>query len=84
MALDIVRDDLKLPGDSGEVPISEWSGWWFKTCCEIFSLFDQTKTSWVDRKPKAHHIKVGSKSCHASRRFLSKVEPMGSHWIAQR
>jgi hypothetical protein len=23
----VVRVDPKLPGDSGEVPISEWSGW---------------------------------------------------------
>jgi hypothetical protein len=35
-----VRDDLKLPGDSGEVPIFEWSGWRSDSCCEIFSLLD--------------------------------------------
>ena len=31
-------DDPKLPVDSGEVPISKWSGWWFDSCCQIFSL----------------------------------------------
>ena len=35
-----VRDDPKLPGDSGEIPISEWSGWQFDTRYEIFSLLD--------------------------------------------
>ena len=33
----MVRDDPKLLGDSGEVPISEWSGWQFDSHCEIFS-----------------------------------------------
>jgi hypothetical protein len=36
-----VRDDPKLPGDSGVVPISEWSGWQFDYRCEIFSLTEQ-------------------------------------------
>ena len=36
----MVQDDPKLLGDSGEVPISEWSGWHFKSCYEIFSLLD--------------------------------------------
>jgi hypothetical protein len=40
-----VRADPKLPGDSGEVPISEWSGWRSDSCYEIFSLFDGKKTS---------------------------------------
>ena len=35
-----IRDDLKLPGDSEEVPISEWSGWWFDSHCEIFFVLD--------------------------------------------
>ena len=33
-----VRNDPKLLGDSGEVSISEWSGWRFDSRCEIFSL----------------------------------------------
>ena len=33
-----VRGDPKLPGDSGEVPIAEWSGWRFDSCSEVFSL----------------------------------------------
>ena len=36
----IVCDDPKLLGDSGEVPISEWSGWLFDSYYEIFSLLD--------------------------------------------
>ena len=39
----MVRDDPKLPGDSGEAPISEWSGWRFDSHCEIFSLLDGEK-----------------------------------------
>ena len=38
-----VRDDPKLPGDSGEVPISEWSGWRFDSYRKIFSLPDKIK-----------------------------------------
>ena len=30
---EFVQDDPKLPGDSGEVPISKWSGWWFNSRC---------------------------------------------------
>ena len=36
-----VHDEPKLLGDSGEVPISEWSGWRFNSRCEIFSLIDR-------------------------------------------
>ena len=36
----LVRDDPKLPGDSGEAPISEWSGWRFDSRREIFSPLD--------------------------------------------
>ena len=36
-----VRDDPKLQGYSGVVPISEWSGWQFDYECEIFSLLDK-------------------------------------------
>ena len=36
----LVWDDLKLPYDSGEESISEWSGWQFDSYCEIFSLLD--------------------------------------------
>ena len=36
----LVRDDLKLPGQSGEAPISEWSGWRVNSHCEIFSLLE--------------------------------------------
>lgn len=39
-----VRDDPNLPDDSGEAPISKWSGWRFDPRCEIFSLLDE-KTS---------------------------------------
>ena len=35
----MIQDDPELPGDSGEVPISKWSGW-FDSCCEIFSMLD--------------------------------------------
>ena len=35
------RDYPKLPGDSGEVLISEWSGWQFDPRYEIFSLLNQ-------------------------------------------
>ena len=38
-----VRDDPKLPGDSGEVPNSEWSGRRFNSHCEISSLLDEKK-----------------------------------------
>ena len=38
-------DDPKLLGDSGEVPISEWSGWQFDSHHEIFSLLDGIKIS---------------------------------------
>lgn len=38
-----VWDEPKLPGDSGQVLIDEWSGWLFKSCCEIFSLIDKKK-----------------------------------------
>ena len=34
-----VWDEPKLLGDSGEVPISEWSGWRFNTHCEICSIY---------------------------------------------
>ena len=35
-----VHNDRKLLGDSGEVPISEWSDWQFNSRCEIFYMFD--------------------------------------------
>ena len=39
----LVQDDPKLPGDSGEVLISEGSGCRFHSRCEIFSLLDGKK-----------------------------------------
>ena len=36
----LVRCDPELLGDSGEVPISKWSGWQFNSRCEILSLLD--------------------------------------------
>ena len=36
----LVWDDPKLLGDSGEVPIFEWSGWRFDFCSGIFALLD--------------------------------------------
>ena len=36
-------NDPKLPGDSGEVPISKWNGQWFDSHCDIFSLLDGEK-----------------------------------------
>ena len=54
--LNIVWNDPKLLGDSGEVPISVWSGWGFDSRREIFSLFDGKKTSYVGRKPRAHPL----------------------------
>ena len=41
----MVWDDPKLPGDSGEVSIFEWSGWRFDFCFEIFSLLDGEKNN---------------------------------------
>ena len=41
------RDDPKQPGDSGEVPISKWSGWRFDSRCEIFSLLDEGKYIYI-------------------------------------
>ena len=38
-----IQDDPKLLGDSGAVPIFEWSAWRFDSCCEIFSLLDGKK-----------------------------------------
>ena len=35
-----VQDDFEHPGDSGEVSISEWSGWRFDSRYESFSLLD--------------------------------------------
>ena len=35
-----VQDVPKLPGDNGEVPVSEWRGWPFDSYCEFFSLLD--------------------------------------------
>jgi hypothetical protein len=32
---------LNYQGDSGEVPIFEWSGWRVDSRCEIFSLLDE-------------------------------------------
>ena len=40
MTKNMVQDDPKLLGDSGEVPISKRSDWRFDSCCEIFSLLD--------------------------------------------
>ena len=36
----LVQDDPKQLVDSQEVPIFDWSGWWFDSRCEIFSLLD--------------------------------------------
>ena len=36
-----VRDDSKLPDDSGEVSISDRSGWQFNSRYEIFSLLEE-------------------------------------------
>jgi hypothetical protein len=33
------RDDLKLPGDSGEVPIAKWSGWRFDSRCPTLVMY---------------------------------------------
>jgi hypothetical protein len=51
MYLGMVRDDPKLLGDSGEVPISKWSGW--KVIPAVKSSLYLT-TSWTGRKPRAH------------------------------
>ena len=40
-----VQDDPKLPGDSGGVSVSKWSGWQFDFRYEIFSLLDGKKMS---------------------------------------
>ena len=40
----MVRDDPKLLGDSGEVPIYAWNGWRFDSRYEGFSLLDEKKT----------------------------------------
>ena len=41
----MIQDHPKLPCDSGEVPISEWSGWQVDSRCEIFFSTWQEKTS---------------------------------------
>ena len=38
MLIVLVKDDPTRFGDSGEVPMSDWSGWQFDSHCEIFSL----------------------------------------------
>ena len=38
-----IRDDPKLSGDNGEVPIFKWSGSQFNSYCKIFSLLDGGK-----------------------------------------
>ena len=38
-----VRDSPKLPGDSGDLPISEWNGWRFDFRYETFTLVDKNK-----------------------------------------
>jgi hypothetical protein len=43
VVMDEVQYDPKLLGGSGHVPISEWSGWQFKSCYEIFFLLDGGK-----------------------------------------
>ena len=40
MTYDLVWDNPKLPGDSGDIPISKWSGWRFDSCYEIISVRD--------------------------------------------
>ena len=77
------RDDPKQPGDSGEVPISEWSGWRFDSRYEIFSLLDGTRiATWVGSQEPTH-CKVGIEPHHAPRRFLNMVGPTGSNsrWL---
>ena len=48
MSFSKVRDDPKLLGDSREVPIYEWSGWRFKSHCEIFLSAWRKKTSQLN------------------------------------
>ena len=67
------RDDPKLPGDSGEVPISEWNGWRFDSRFEIFSLLDGEKLARKIRSQQSTHRKVGSsKPHHTPRGFLEQ------------
>ena len=74
-----VQDDPKLLGDSGEVPISEWSGWRFDSRCEIFSLLDRGKLTKQVGNQQPTHRKVGSKPHPAPKRFLSRVAPTDSN-----
>jgi hypothetical protein len=53
MYLGMVQDDPKLLGDSGEVPISKWSGWKVIPAVKS-SLYLKERTSWTGRKPRAH------------------------------
>jgi hypothetical protein len=54
MDFEVVQDNPKLPGDSEEVPISEWNGWRYDSSYEVFSLLDGKETSLVCRMPRTH------------------------------
>ena len=77
MYLGMVRDDPKVLGDSGEVPISEWSGWKVIPVVKPFVYLTEI-TSWIGRKPRAHPPQ-GSEPHHVPRGFLNKVGPTGSN-----
>ena len=80
-------DDPKLRGYSGEVPIYEWSGWQFDSCCEIFSILDRKKKLAKQvGSQEPTHCKAGSKPHHAPRGVLSRVGPTSSNscWIVRR
>ena len=53
VVMDEVRDDPYLPGDTGELLISDWSGWRFDLHYETFSLLDGNKLARQVRKPRA-------------------------------
>ena len=67
------RDDPKLPGDSGEVPISKWNARQFNSRCEIFSPLDKEKLAKKIGSQQRTHRKVGSSRPHPTpRRFLEQ------------
>ena len=42
----LVRDNLKLPDNGGEIPKSQGRGWRFESCCKISSLHDKKLVRW--------------------------------------
>ena len=83
---------LKLRGDSGEVPIFEWSGWQFNSRYDRLKKIKNNKynknpttitttTSLLSRKPRTHPRKIDNKPYRTPKKYLSKVEPLDYLYI---